>query len=60
MLFMNVEAAHEHTADLRRAADRDRRSRAPRVVHQFRALDLERARPRRSGRWGAVVARLAR
>jgi len=34
MLFIHVEALNERNADLRRAADRDRRHNAPRVAHQ--------------------------
>ena len=48
MLFIHVEALNERNADLRRAADRDRRHDAPRVAHQGPGPEPPRRRARRS------------
>ncbi len=55
MLFLNVESMNEHNAQLRRAADRDRRHRAPRTVAQAPRRERPR-RARRSMRSTAVAA----
>ena len=60
MWFINVEAANEHRADLRRAADRDRRHRAPRTVHPAAPVDPGGTRRRRASRWGSSVAAATR
>lgn len=60
MLFISVESANEHRADLRRAADRDRRHRAPRTVHPAPPLDPGGTRRRRASRWGSTVASVTR
>ena len=62
MLFINVEAVNARNAELRRAADRDRRHRAPRFAHHHRALKPPRRRARRPLRAAAaaVVTRVAR
>ena len=60
MWFINVEAANEHRADLRRAADRDRRHRAPRRGHPAPPADPGATRRRRASRWGSTVAAATR
>ena len=60
MYFINVEAANEHRADLRRAADRRRRHRAPANVHQAPPVDPGGTRRRRVSRWGSTVAAATR
>jgi hypothetical protein len=60
MYFINVEIANERRADLRRAADRDRRDRAPRSVHQAPPVDPGGTRRRRASRWGSTVAAATR
>jgi hypothetical protein len=59
MYFINVEVANEHRADLRRAADRDRRDRAGRTVHAP-PVDPGGTRRRRASRWGSSVAAATR
>jgi hypothetical protein len=60
MLFTSVELANERQADLRRAADRDRRHRARRTVHPTPPVDPGGTRRRRAGRWGSTVASMTR
>ena len=60
MYFINIEAANEHRADLRRAADRDRLRRASRSVHPAPPDDPGGTRRRRAGRWGATIAAATR
>jgi hypothetical protein len=60
MWFINIEAANEHRADLRRAADRDRRHRAPRSVHQAPPGDPGGTRRRRASRWSSTIAAATR
>jgi hypothetical protein len=48
MLFIAVEVANEHIADLRRAADRGRRHSAPIAGHRGAAPAPRRRRRRRS------------
>ena len=62
MLFIHVEALNARSADLRRAADHDRRRRAPRIAHAAPAPEPPRRRARRSIRatTAAVVTRAAR
>lgn len=55
MLFIHVEALNERNADLRRAADRDRRHRAARVAHQEPMPEPPRRRARRSFRAPAAT-----
>jgi hypothetical protein len=60
--FISVAVVNEHRADLRRAADRDRRDRARRV-DPAPPVDPGETRRRRASRWGSTVAaatRLAR
>ena len=59
MHFIHVEVANEHRADLRRAADRDRRHRAARTVHAP-PVDPGATRRRRASRWGSTVAAATR
>lgn len=59
MLFINVESAAAHRADLRRAADRDRRH-GSRSVHPVPPVDPGGTRRRRAGRWGSTVAAATR
>jgi len=56
MLFINVEAVNARNADLRRAADQDRRHRAPRFAHSTPVPEPPRQRARRSLRASAVAA----
>jgi hypothetical protein len=62
MLFIHVEAANARSVDLRRAADRDRRHRAPDTAHQVPPPDPPRRRARRSARSSAasVAGRVTR
>ncbi len=60
MLFINVESADAHRAELRRAADRDRRHRWPRTVHPAPPVDPGGTRRRRASRWGSTVATATR
>ena len=60
MWFINVEAANEHRADLRRAADRSRRDRASHTVHPTPPADPGGTRRRRASRWGSTVAAATR
>ena len=62
MLFIHVEAVNQRSADLRRAADRARRHRAPLAAHPGPAPKPPRRRARRSIRStaAAAVTRVAR
>ena len=60
MLFINVESAAAHRADLRRAADRDRRHGASRRVHPTPPVDPGGTRRRRARRWGSTAAAVTR
>ena len=62
MLLIHVEALNARNADLRRAADRDRRRRAPRFAHPAPAPESPRRRARQSIRatTAAVVTRAPR
>jgi len=56
MVFINVEAVNARNADLRRAADQDRRHRAPRFAHQGTVPEPPRRRARQSWRASAAAA----
>jgi hypothetical protein len=56
MLSIPVEAINERNADLRRAAERDRRCRAAIVAHQAPAPEPPRRRARRTIRALATAA----
>ena len=62
MSFIHIEAAEAHNAELRRAADRDRRHRAPRSAHGCPVPERPPRIPRRPLRAAAAaaVARVAR
>ena len=62
MSFIHVEAVSAHNAELRRAADRDRRHRAPRGAHRAPAPEHPPRRARRPLRAvaAAAVTRVAR
>ena len=62
MLFIHVEAFDQRNADLRRAAERDRRHRAPLAAHPGPGPKPPRRRTRRSIRStaAAAVTRVAR
>ena len=63
MLFIHVESANARSAELRRAADRDRRHRDSSTVHAARPIDPGPTRRRRASRWGsagAAATRIAR
>jgi hypothetical protein len=62
MLHIQSAVANERIADLRRAADRDRRVRAARMAHRASVLVRVRRRVRRPGRSprAATAASLSR
>jgi hypothetical protein len=62
MSFMHIAAVDARNAELRRVADLDRRSRAPRLVHPVAAPEPPPPRARRALRTvaAAAVTRVAR
>jgi hypothetical protein len=56
MLFIQVELVNARSAELRRAAERHRRNRAPSTAHQGPAPEPLRRRARRSIREAAGLA----
>ena len=56
MSFIHIEAVNARNAELRRAADRDRRHRGPRSAHQGRVPERPPGRARRPLRAAAAAA----